>query len=203
MAVQITKAIEHLNRVGYVYCDIHLTRFFFAGVPCYLDFSNLAYPISDLDDSSTKVVRAPSRGEYPREFAEPAYVQGVIDAMDMRTQNYSLSALLFYLLLGRYAYDGNMTEHLHGDSLISHYNMLDFFLEAPIFIFDPKDRDNELGTNLQRNRETLMLWEELPSDMQELFTLALSTDAAERKTDSMPAPSTWLSQFEEHGWIVG
>lgn len=201
MAIQITRAIDRLNARGYAYCDMHLSRFFFEGSSCRLSFSNLVYPIRSLEDDRTKSIRAPKVGEYPLEFAEPAYVQGKIDAMDMRTQNYSLSALLFFLLLGHYAYDGVLVEHLHGNDPTSHYNMLYACMETPVFIFDPLYHDNEVDASVRRNRNTLALWESLPPDMRGLFLTALSKDAAERKTDYMVNPRDWLNCFTANEWV--
>lgn len=203
MAVKITEAVININKAGYIFADMHFSRFFFSGDSCYLGFSNLTFPLSDLDDPQAKCTRAPKRGEYPLEFAEPAYAQGKVDAMDMRTQNFSLTALLFYLLLGRYAYDGNMTEHITDNNMINHYNLLDYFLETPVFIFDPQNRDNELGANIQRNRETLSLWHDLPFDLQQFFYLGLNTESALRETRNIPTPNAWMRRFEGLGWTHG
>lgn len=200
MAVQITGAIDRMNIVGYLYADLHFSRLFFGGEWCYLGFSNLVYPISDLENPLTERTRAPARGEYPLEFADPAFARGTIDAIDMRSQNYGLAALLFYLLLGRYPYDGNLTEHMIDDDPISHYDKLEAFLDTPLFVFDPKNHDNWLGDNIRRNRETLALWDELPPDMRFFFTEALSSDSVRRVSLDVPKPRAWMRRFAEHGW---
>lgn len=205
MAVGVTTAIDLMNRSGYAYFDMHLSRLFFRDDDSvYLDFSNLIYPTALLGRSGLCGVCSPQRDEYPLEFAEPAYAQRKTLSFDMRTQNYSLAAMLFYLLMGRYAYDGSLYEHLPDDTVMNHYTKMERYLEGPVFVFDENDRDNALDLNERRSRGTIELWESLPAVLKEMLSGALSQPSAERTGgEGSPAPDEWLHEFSKLGWNKG
>ncbi len=201
MAVQLVQAIERLNRSGYVYGDFHLSRFFFQeDGSVFLNYSNLIYAFNDLD-LPYPPISSPAPGEYPIEFAEPAVVQGKQKTLDFHSQNYSLCALLFFLLLGRYPYDGRFLSGCMDTDSQSHYAKFRLYHTMPVFIFDPTDRQNSLGAFIEEQRTT-ELWHELPESLKELFILTLNERNATRAVQAAnPAPVTWLKCFQELGWL--
>ncbi len=201
MAKQILIAIDNVNRCGYAYEDIHLSRFFFlAEGRVFLNYSNLIYSLTEFATDSSREYCSVSVGEYPIEFAEPAYVSGKQKCFDFDSQNYSISALLFYLFFGRYCYDGRLLTGYVDDSEQSHYVKFRDYHKMPVFIFDPNDRQNALGA-FDEEQQVVDLWNECPDMVKELFINTLSQQNAERSnTIANPPPSTWLKCFSYVGW---
>lgn len=203
MAIQILHAMDSLNKCGYVYEDIHLSRFFFRDDgPAYLNYSNLVYSFKDFVSSDAITFCHVESGEYPIEFAEPAIVRGIQKNFDFNSQNYSLCALLFYLFFGQYCYDGRLLTGYVDDNIQKHYVKFRDYHKMPVFIFDPNDSQNALGA-FDEEQQVIELWEECPPILRELFTLTLSQNNAERSGKVVnPPPSTWLRCFSQLGWIT-
>ena len=202
VAAEILLAMDKLNAGGYIYGDIHLSRFFWIDdKKIYLDFSPLAISKVDLmgeqfDDSNTL-----KRGMYPIEFAEPSVVLGKQTFVDIQMQNYCLCALLFYLLVGKYAYDGRLLSGYLDDSPQNHYRKFNDYHKMPIFIFDPIDNQNNLRA-FDEDTNAIELWNELPINIKALFQTTLRRENAERIfAPNNPSPSVWLNSFREAGWI--
>lgn len=202
MAVEIVKAMQKINETGYIYADIHLSRFYFSSNnTVYLDFSNLIYPISDSVGEQAEKKCAPAQGEYPIEFAEPAYVKGIQKSMDLDSQNYSLCALLFYLFFDRYAYDGADMAGYVDVTLQNHYVKFRDYHKMSVFIFDPDAERNKIGI-FDEEMKTIELWEECPHRLKELFISTLKESNANRiEKVNNPTPEQWLKCFDELGWL--
>lgn len=203
MSVQILQAIDSVNKCGYAYEDIHLSRIFFrSDGTVYLNFSNLVYSFEDFISEEATIFCRAEAGEYPIEFAEPAYVRGIQKSFDFNTQNYSLCALLFYLFFGQYCYDGRLLTGYVDDSIQAHYVKFRDYHKMPVFIFDPNDSQNALGA-FDEEQQVIELWEECPQMLRELFTMTLSQSNAERCGEVInPPPATWLRCFKQLGWIT-
>lgn len=200
MAAAIAAALESLNRSGYFYTDIHLSRLYFTEQgDAYLDFSNLIFSLRDSAEEIGAVCAAES-GEYPIEFADPAVVRGLIPHLDFHSQNYSLCALFFYLFLGRYPYDGRLMAGYADSTPQEHYSKFRDYHKMPVFIFDPQNTQNSLGVFWQE-QQVVALWAELPASLRELFIRTLRQENAERTVPvNNPTPSAWLRAFQELGW---
>lgn len=200
MAAAIATALESINRSGYFYTDIHLSRLYFTERgDAYLDFSNLIFSLQDSAEEIGEACLVES-GEYPIEFADPAVVRGLIPNLDYHSQNYSLCALFFYLFLGRYPYDGRLMTGYADSTPQEHYNKFRDYHKMPVFIFDPKDTQNNLGVFWQE-QQVIALWTELPASLRKLFIQTLRQENAERTVPvNNPTPSVWLRTFQELGW---
>lgn len=201
MAVEIARALESVNRSGYFYSDIHLSRMYFTeDHQVFLDFSNLICSFRDSVARNAAELCYAEPGSYPIEFADPAVVQGLIPFPDFHSQNYSLSALFFYLFLGRYAYDGRLMTGYPDDTIQQHYVKFRDYHKMPVFIFDPEDTTNSLGA-FYEEQQVIALWEETPASLRELFLRTLRQDNVKRlRPADNPTPSAWLRCFEELGW---
>ena len=201
MAVEIARALESLNRGGYLYGDIHLSRIYFSDVETvYLDFSNLVFSLRDSVGREADRVCRVEQGEYPLEFADPALVRGLTPHVDLHSQNYSLCALFFYLFLGRYPYDGRLLTGYVDDTPQRHYVKFRDYHKMPVFIFDPEDTKNGLGA-FWEEQQVIELWEELPRELREMFIRTLRQENAERTAPvNNPTPSAWLRCFQKLGW---
>ncbi|MCI9120442.1 MAG: hypothetical protein HFG00_02785 [Oscillibacter sp.] len=195
LAAELLQAVESVNRGGYLFIDIHPARFYVTGEDrVCLDFSEWIVPLTGGGD------RTPE-GCPPLEFADPALVQGRIARADARSQNYSLCALLFYLFLGRYAYDGRLMRGYPDDTPQRHYLKFRDYCRMPVFIFDREDSRNRLGT-FGEQQQAIQLWEELPENLRVMFSRTLCQGNAERTLPGYyPPPGEWLARFRELGWL--
>lgn len=201
MAIEIVTALEDINRSGYVYSDMHLSRFFFTEEgTVYLNFSNLLFPFQNLRSYAGDVLCEAEDNLYPIEFADPAVVQRSSRSFDFQSQNYSLCALLFYLFLGQYPYDGRLLTGYADGSIQEHYIKFRDYHKMPVFIFDPDDRRNALGA-FDEEQQVIDLWNALPEPLPQMFTTVLRRENALRQTrNDNPTPSMWLQCFRELGW---
>lgn len=221
MAYQILVAMDSINRAGYVYDDIHLSRIFFRkDGSAYLNYSNLIYSIKETQAWNADRLCQPAYGWFPLEFAEPAYVhymrrrmndqshdwKGQQESIDYNSQNYSLCALLFYLFYGRYCYkgallDGNLDDMDGNLFSQQHYSLFDVYHKMPRFIFNlAEDNPNRLG-DFEEELEVIELWESSPEELKELFMGTLMEVNALRKQEvHNPTPATWLRIFRKLGW---
>lgn len=201
IAYQLVKALDEINRSGYSYQDFHLSKFFFLdNDEIYLDFSSLAISLADCVSGDTETERMLEDNEYPLEFADPAVFNRKHDSFDFDSQNYSLTAFLFYLFIGIYPYDGRLLTGFMDDNIQRHYVKFRNYLKMPVFVFDPDDTHNALGA-FAEDEEVIELWEELPDLLKSLFINTLKKSNAERETAvSNPTPGMWMACFDALGW---
>ena len=129
-------------------------------------------------------------------------MQGKQEMFDYRSQNYSMTAMFFYLMFGRYAYDGKLMDGYMDDTEREHYEKFRDYHKMPVFIFDPKDDSNALGT-FADEQQILDLWEETPGEIKTLFLHTLCQENAERTgKDRTASPEDWLKCFEKLGWYA-
>ena len=212
LAISLVQALNRINESGYWYFDLHPERILVSDDETkrvYLDYSNLIYSQSNLSLERKNSVTSPDAGWYPVEFAEPAYVRGTHEVFDIETQNYSLTAFLFHLFYGRYAYDGEAMSGRLDYSEDSHYLWFRDYYKHPIFIFEPDNTNNGIHEDNPDDKEQQLidLWYNSPKKLRELFISTLRRENAERQTSSgqpisvhNPTPSDWLNLFMEFGW---
>ena len=198
---KILAAIEKLNTSGYIYEDIHFSRFFFdENDDVFLNFSNLIFHVSDTAISDSHVCRA-NDNEYPIEFAEPAIVGKKQKTFDAQSQNFSICSLLFYMFFNRLPYDGRLLSGYIDDSPQSHYIKFRDYHKMPVFIFDPDNAENALGL-FDEEQFVVGLWNECPDEMKETFISTLRRENAERtKCIDNLTPGQWITLLKSVGWI--
>ena len=195
LAKDLVEKIDMLNREGYLYLDFHPSRLRIVNRELYLDFSNLIY---DMEDVYKRKVANPGAEKLPIEFIAPELYSRQKKRIDFGTQNYSLASILFYLLVGRNAYDGRLRATDIDDSLYNHYRKFENMIEQPIFIFDKQDEanhpeDNTIGQAL------LERWGTYPKLMRYMFIKALSRKVeygqklSYRYHDELPTPRQWIN----------
>ena len=211
-AAAILRPLAALNRDGYAYEEIHPSRFLFReDGSVFLDYSPLlsAMPQALLCGEAKASAApgggelcAPAEGDYPLEFAEPAFVRGLRRQLDFRSQNYSVTALLFYLFFGRYPYDGRLlSDYVDDGSRLKHYAKFREYHRMPVFLFDARDESNRLGA-FAEERAVLELWEDCPPRLKALFRNALGEGSALRRGGAEPpSPERWLAELRALEWI--
>lgn len=193
LAVSIVKAIDQLNASGYVLYDMHFSRFYFKqDGAAFLDFSDLIYPLHDTP--------SPDRSRIPLEFADPLYYNKLVASLSLQTQNYCLSAMLFYLFFDRHPYEcDNILATSAEDNIDEQYAKYEACLAMPFFIFS----SGAMIEDNDKNNRSRLLWEDFPTILKDYFKDSLIVDFrndfshADRFT---PTPSCWLSAFQKLGW---
>lgn len=215
-AAAILQALADLNRGGYAYEEIHPARFLFReDGSVFLDYSMLLSPvprgISDAGIWNPHTAQgareycAPADGEYPLEFAEPAFLREERKQrkyLDFRSQNYSITAMLFYLFFGRYPYDGRLlSDYVDDGTPRKHYIKFRDYHRMPVFLFDPNDDTNHLGA-FTEEQKVLELWENCPERLRTIFQSALCEASALRESSmEPPSPKRWLAELKAVEWI--
>lgn len=194
LAAGILRCFDRINRDGYLYFDIHFSRFLTDSEKdeLFLDFSGLIFPADGKPHTY-----APLPGVVPVEFAHPDLILGNTRTWESWQQNYSLTAMLFYLFIGRYAYDGRLMEGYPDDTMQNHYIKFRDYHRMPVFIFDEEDHSNHLG-RFSSEQRTIALWEELPGEIRKAFTdvLCVRTGDAHREAAETMTPARWLALLE-------
>lgn len=203
MVIQIAEHIKNINDNGYLYLDFHLSRMFFReNGELFLNYSNLVLPFfrTEKETLDTNYQYRPEIGIYPVEFAEPAIIQEKQKYFDYRSQNYSMAAMFFFLLFGRYAYDGRLMDGYMDDTEREHYEKFRDYHKMPVFIFDSKDTTNALGT-FADEQVILNTWNEAPEELRNMFLAVLCQKNAQRIGNNQTfTPAQWLECFIRLGW---
>lgn len=213
--------LKELNDAGYIYYDLDFSRFFVDEKDnVYLDFSNLLFHASEEIDIKNGRIHLEEPREVSLDFIEPwvykqdAEIQSknVFQAFttnqsedaphaDMHSQNYGICAMIFYLMIGRYAYEGDLMHVISDDSLEAHFNITQERVMSPIFIFDPLDSSNSIGT-LASEEIYIERWKELPKEVQTVFVKTLCRKNAEREIEKENIyainPTHWIDLINKY-----
>lgn len=191
LMIKIAEAFQNLNNQGYLCLDFDFSHLYIRDDRSIMfAYSNLL--IRRAEDMHPDETSELCKGEYPYEFAEPALVQGKLQYADADMQNYSLAAMLFYLMIGRYPYDGPLLLGLTDNNEVEHEHRFEVYHKMPVFIFDPEDTSNHLG-EFAADQRIIELWDDLPEQIRSLFTKTLTQGNAERRNQvSNPSPGEWL-----------
>ena len=199
LILRILEGFQKLNEQGCLCLDLDFAHLYLR------DDGSIFFSYSDLLIAQNKAQRwgregTLKKGEYPVEFAEPALVQGQYIPADLRMQNYGLAAMLFYLMIGRYPYDGPLMAGITDTNEIEHIHKFEVYHKNPVFIFDEQDTSNHLGEFAADGR-VMELWEELPATVRILFQKALGKTSALRTVpDQNASPKEWLDCLKSEGW---
>lgn len=146
------------------------------------------------------------------DFLPPWVDVSTKEKMTLNDDYYSITAMLFRLFIGRMPYQGSimirneMADIMNGDrdqDEKEHQRMFEYYHEHPVFIFDPEDTSNEVGTFTHYQKFTKR-WEALPEAVQKMFSAALAPpkdDEESWKTKpyeprKLESPEVWLSTLQ-------
>lgn len=205
LMVKIVQALKQLNDAGYCFYDFHISDFHTSPIfinedgTVFFNFTNLIFLRDDFDVANIE------RGEYPIEFAEPAFVNGYQTHLDYHSQNYSLNAMLFYLCFNRYAYESSDIKiEYRDDTVQDHYiKFQDIIPMASKFIFTAQSNTESdlIKEKLAGERSLLQLWEECPQEIKEMFLCALGNERPDSRNEGeIPTPEDWLECFYSLNW---
>ena len=128
--------------------------------------------------------------------------QYVMHTSDVYTDYFSMAVAFYRLLVGGYPYDGkkaaafmdrNIAAAVEAQSII--------YGRDAVFAFDPKDRSNTIegltdpaAPNLYKAQ--VMLWNDLPEELQNRFIEAFSTGKDAEKRHLRPTDRDWIKTFQ-------
>lgn len=200
-ARSLLRSVAILNDGGYLYFDYHFRKLLTDSAECrrvMLDYSNLIYPIDTAAETFAQWKCRAESTEFPVEFAHPEIVRNPAARWDICKQNYSLAAMLFYLFIGRYAYDGPMMEGYSDDTLQNHYIKFRDYHKMPVFIFDENNTANALGV-FADEAALILLWQELPEEIRRAFSSALCIDRYDSEAAlARLTPLKWLELIKKY-----
>ncbi len=158
--LRLSDAFLSLHARGLCYRDISFGNVFLdpaTGDVLIADNDNVA-----IDGRGSVGVRGTDR------FMAPEVVRG--DALpSVATDLYSLSVLLFYLLMVSHPLEGRRM--LRGD-VFSREDALDLYGRHPLFVFDPEDDSN--APDPVRHRTATVYWSLYPRMLRDLFVRAFT-----------------------------
>ncbi len=211
LAYDVVNAIDDINKQGYAYLDMHLSRLYTRGKnQIFFDFSNLIYPLKSFYQKNDKTANIINIHRYPLEYLSPNIASQNLLKITFDEQNYSIAALLFYMFFGkRFPLEGSLVHGSGIDKIGNYAAYLNFLLTEPGIQFIYSD-DNSNPNILSEDEGEFLneLWEELPESLKELFVYTLSTKPKQvnnktlvlLKNSSLPTASIWKKSFENLNW---
>ena len=131
------------------------------------------------------------------------------DSLSLFDDYYSISALLFRLLIGRMPYQGRLMDG-HGDLMDhmrdidedDHIRMIEHYHSHPVFIFDRNDKSNSIGLYTHEER-IVELWADLPEKIKDMFADVFSSENLNLPNSAkrMYKPHEWLSELKANNVI--
>lgn len=215
----ICESIARFNREGYVYFDFHLSRFMvLPDLGVVPEYTNLLINKALGKKKNAKVLTA-EYGNIPLEFVLP-YAYFVDNNMKaawesdngnlfaMPAQNYSLAAMLFFLMFNRKPYEGQRLMQNQDDETdqVGHYAYLKnlYLQEENIdFIFDNTHDNPNLIIDDYADffSNDIKLWNECDKEIKEMFIKSLKRKSAMKDQYVLaPNASSWVNLFEKLGW---
>lgn len=214
----LAHVLSRINRDGYVYFDFSTSRFMLkSDLTVMPEYSNLLMEKTLNTKKYGKDLSA-KYGLIPLDFVDPFIYfrhnseqinsDSASKDFNLAAQNYSLAAMLFYLMFGRKPYEGHRLMQNRDDESdeVSHYAYLkNYYLkeENIHFIFDDSYENPNLLTDDYTDMFSgdIELWENCPKELKELFISALQRQSALRDPYTRaPKPGTWVHAFESLGW---
>lgn len=187
---------------GYCYHCFDLNRMYYnpANMDILFDFSLSMTRIDD-DPFHKERVETENIG---LEFLAPRLDMDSDNEMTYVDECYSIAAFLFRAMIGRMPYHGRLMDGL-GDLMnierdtdyTEHINMLRHYREISIFIFDPDDTSNGIGT-FSEEQDYIQRWEALPDNIRDMFVRVFSKKNAECAVEETVyyTPSQWIEALE-------
>lgn len=125
------------------------------------------------------------------------------DTPDTYTDYFSMAVLFYRLCVGGFPLDGKKTQ----DYLIKHNKSVidagpDIYGKMALFAFDPKDKSNEIRglvdlIDPKLYKTQVLLWDALPTKLQNAFIKTFSEGLAVSKRYSRTSDYEWMSLFDD------
>lgn len=206
--IDLLECFGELRREGYLYNNINLNRIFLN----QKDDNKLLFSFSPhmaVMEKGRKESIEINKGNFGIEFLPPWVNLDSSYALDEECENYSVTALLFRLMIGRMPYQGRLMDgvgHLMNkimdtDELL-HTKMMEEYLKHPKFIFEEGENENSIGI-MQSEEIYIERWEALPDTIKSMFNAVLcekNVTAGNHKRKTY-TPDKWLRVIEKIGRV--
>ena len=215
--MQIVERLEEFKKSDYVFYDFDFSRFMMDNrFNLYVNFSNLIYHRTEFPELADGRGYLEEPTEIPLDFMEPAFASYnnhieyannagkvvQIPIADDRTVKYNTAAMFFYLMFGRYAYEGgiyNVRDEY--SSIETRRDMAMSHIRIPVFIFDRFDNSNAVGDITEEELRLHTLWENCPQDIKDYFEYILSEGFAKRiSPDAKFKDWNWKEVLKNYQW---
>ncbi len=131
---------------------------------------------------------------FPTEKNHILYCDPLKVAYDDSLDYFALIVLLFYLLIGKFPYDGKLMSGIGKSNPAEMEIWYESYRKNCIFIFDPINHSNEIGAFSSEERY-IERWKSLPQDLREQLISCFRRDEF-RIPDSFPDPITLAETFD-------
>ncbi len=176
-ALNVSVSFKQLHSKGLCYRDISFNNIF-------MNPQNGDIKICDNDNVDIEGQPGSILGT-PR-FMAPEIVRGEANPT-ISTDLYSLSVIIFYMLMMSHPLEGEKEYRIHALDLPA---MRKLYGEEPLFIFDPTDHSNYPVKGYQDN--ALLYWQIYPQYIRDLFTRAF-TDGIHDPKNGRVRESEWIA----------
>ena len=188
-----------LHNGGYVYhCfDIDRMRYNPKDMSILFDFSLSMTRKSDDVEKSEKV----SHLDVGIEFLAPWQELLEDNMMTLIDDYYSITAILFRLMIGRMPYqgrlmdgNGHMMNYLQDTDENNHITMFRKYREQPVFIFDDQNKENAIGI-FSEEEIYIERWNALPESIKKMFNDVLNEKNVKKDAEKRIyySPDEWLN----------
>lgn len=157
-ARMIVQDARHFYACGYAYYGWNPEMIYPAA-----DGKSMIYDFSGTADRAAAEKPFPQPGVY-KLLTDPAKTQYCPDL-----DYFGLMVLLFYVLIGKYPYDGRLMDGIGRATALEQDAWYETYRRNSVFIFDPHDSRNSVGT-FEHEKIYCARWESLPADVRALFT---------------------------------
>jgi len=195
LIINFLKQCVNMHNNGYLYHCFDLNRMFYNPVDMSV-FFDFSLSLSQIDDSV--IVEKADTGI---EFLPPWCDMDADNEMSLKDENYTVSAIIFRLMIGRMPYqgrlmdgNGNMMNHLTDTDKDTHIMMFEAYRKNPIFIFDANDTSNSIGL-FTAEEKYIERWNSLPQNIKKMFSDALIVKNG--KTSKTYSSIEWLNALEK------
>ncbi len=153
---------------GYAYYGWQAERIYISGNGLRYDFS-----------SSTDRIQ-PEKA-YPSDGRSKLYCDPAKAAFGADLDYFAVAVLLFYILIGKYPYDGRLMDGVGAATELEQAAWYEAYRKNCVFIFDRNDHRNSVGT-FAHEAKFGQRWEALPADVRAVFTETFCGRSAGRMT---------------------
>lgn len=179
LAINIADAFADFYNHSYLYSVWDNSNFFVD-----IKYNSIMAVFSDVtdilsQDKRTEIVME----DYFTEYTDPyGYNNGF--KYDFFSEMYSLVAMLFRILIGRYPYEGSLMDGKQKESELEIFQWKKEYVSHPIFIFDAHDKRNSIG-DFDHEKIFLNRWNCLSDELRRMFSEIFQEENVLRKNDSV------------------
>ena len=190
------KEICGLRNNGYMYINYDIDNILYdiKNKAVYFRFTDSIKKIGDFNRDNIKKLKP--------EFQSPNIYSFSFDGVvTQKEENYSIACILFYLMIGRLPYEGKglyqygaVFDPLFDNDQIVHDKYFVQYHKYPHFIFDPKDKLNEMGV-MDINNLPVVRWNALSKSIKNVFIDIFSYRSVFEGGSSIISPEEWVQHL--------